>query len=257
MNKNLKENLIIVHSFPTNSILLKGFYDYLGNFFNVYPIDLPGFTRQIKPLGQMSLDAYAKYLQDEISKTKMDNFILGGVSFGFVVANLVPPDKQCMGILAIEPYINAQSLSLNKTTRIIYLSLLSIFKASGLGNKLWNSSILKGLLKKLTDSPDERIKTMSGQINANTFMQTATLILKYTENPKFHDLPYALVINPNDNTVSSTYLVNLFKSKAKSLFVVKTRVEHYPKNMTPAYFQERVKSEDIEKMIVWFKQWKT
>lgn len=40
-----KENLVLLHSFPTNSILLSGYIEYLSDYF----IDLPGFTKVVPP----------------------------------------------------------------------------------------------------------------------------------------------------------------------------------------------------------------
>lgn len=45
----IRENLVLLHSFPTNSIIFTDLIRYLNNFFVVHFIDLPGFTRSTPP----------------------------------------------------------------------------------------------------------------------------------------------------------------------------------------------------------------
>ena len=108
-----KENLILVHSFPTNSILLKGFIGYIDDYFNVYPIDLPGFRKDIKPLQKITIDSYSKFVEEKVKKLNLDDFLIGGISFGFIVVNNAKIDKKCKGIIAIEPYVNSKSLRMS------------------------------------------------------------------------------------------------------------------------------------------------
>src|SRR5262245_44001214 len=99
-----KENLILIHSFPTNSLLLQGFIEYLNDYVNVYPIDLPGFTQSGPALAKISLNQYTQFVERCIQALAVESYWLGGVSFGFAVVNGVQPDLRCKGFMAIEPY---------------------------------------------------------------------------------------------------------------------------------------------------------
>lgn len=76
-----KNNLVLVHSFPTNSTLLNGFTEFLEDFFNVYFIDLPGFNIDVSPMKDISFDNYSKFVENKIKQLQLDNYFLGGVSF--------------------------------------------------------------------------------------------------------------------------------------------------------------------------------
>jgi pimeloyl-ACP methyl ester carboxylesterase len=254
MIETAKEDLVIVHSFPTNSNLLGGFYDYLGTFFNVHPIDLPGFSKTTPPLREISIPNYAHYVEDQLEELNLDSFILGGVSFGFAVVNKVAPDKKCLGLLAMEPYLNAESLHLGAQKRLTYKGLLRLASASGLGAKAWGSPFLNRFISSLLHYPVGRIETMTGQIDARTFLDTAQIILDNTNQPRFTELPHALVVNPSDATVNYDHLVGIFRRGVGNLHIVHTQVDHYPKDMSPEYFRERINEEDILDMIDWFRQ---
>lgn len=253
MVEGARENLVLVHSFPTNSNLLAGFYEYLGCYFNVCPIDLPGFTRGTPPLDVISIPNYAQFVQNQIQNLSLGRYLLGGISFGFAVVNSIVLDQRCKGLLAMEPYLNLDSLDMSTGKRFIYRSLLKLADVSGLIEKLWGSKALNILLGAMIGYPSDRIEALTSQVHARTFLKTAQVILENTDPPKFHDLPYALAINPSDCTVNYDQLVNTFRRGVSSLHLVHTQVDHYPKDMTPNYFKERIKSEDIWGMIDWFK----
>ncbi|MFZ2053090.1 MAG: alpha/beta fold hydrolase, partial [Candidatus Aminicenantales bacterium] len=106
-----KENLVLVNAFLTNSLVLRGLIDYLGRFFRVYFIDLPGFIRDVPPLTEVSLGNYAKYVQRRLDDLGLDSYLLGGISFGFAVITHLPPDEHCRGVVAITPFLSARWLN--------------------------------------------------------------------------------------------------------------------------------------------------
>lgn len=252
MPERVTENLVLVHSFPTNSHLLAGFYEYLGDYFNVYPIDLPGFTKKTQPLDTISIPNYAQFVQDQVRNLDINQYLLGGISFGFAVANEVVPDQRCRGLLAMEPYLNVDSLHLSAGKRLAYQSLLRFASSSSLGGKLWGSAVLNRFLGATIGYPADRIEAMTSQVDGRTFLETAQVILGNTNPPKFHDLPHALVVNPSDGTVNYSHLVNTFRQGVKDLHIVHTQVDHYPKDLTPDYFRDKINPESIRGMIDWF-----
>ncbi len=73
-----KANLIFVHSFPTNSKALNGLIGYLNLFFQVIPVDLPGFIKNIPAIEPASLKDYSCYVDAVVTKLKLENFYMGG-----------------------------------------------------------------------------------------------------------------------------------------------------------------------------------
>jgi len=74
----IKENLVFVHSFPTNSRALKGLIDYLNSYFNVIPIDLPGFVKEAPALQTISLKSYSDYVDRKVLELDLERFYMGG-----------------------------------------------------------------------------------------------------------------------------------------------------------------------------------
>src|SRR5262245_52978902 len=104
-----KENLVLVHSFPTKSILLRGLADYLNDSFETYCIDLPGFTRQVPPLPRISWDAFSRFTESRIRELSLDSYVAAGISFGFRVVNNMAVDEKCRGILGLVPFLGPRS----------------------------------------------------------------------------------------------------------------------------------------------------
>lgn len=78
-----KEDLVFVHSFPTNSKALKGLIDYLNSYFNVIPIDLPGFLKEIPELQTISLKTYSDYVDGKVLELGLERFYMGGGKLRF------------------------------------------------------------------------------------------------------------------------------------------------------------------------------
>lgn len=246
-----KENLILVHGFSTNSFILKGFIDYLKDFFNVYPIDLPGFNKNDPSSSNASVKNYAEYVEQKIKELRINNYILAGVSFGFYIVNTVPIDKKCKGIFAMEPYTGIDGLKMATLKEKIYNELLKVIIDLNLSDFLWKNKYLPKILHLLTGHPLKEIGEIIDQIDAETFFKTAELILETHDECKFKEIPYILAINKNDNVIQYKYILNLFRKNAKHLFVMYTEVEHFPKEMTSKYFRERIKDSDMYGLIRW------
>lgn len=108
----MKPHLVLVHSFPTNSVLLHGLEEFLSDYFSVHFIDLPGFHKDSPPFERkITLKKFSDYLDQKISELKADKYIAGGVSFGFLVVNNAKLDKRCKAILAMEPFVNTKCLN--------------------------------------------------------------------------------------------------------------------------------------------------
>ncbi len=242
-----KQNLIIIHSFPSNSIILKGFYDFLSDFFNVYPIDLPGFTPDKKPLAKMNFEGYRQYLEEEIARLNLERYFLGGISFGFAIANACRVDNRCRGFLAISPYLNNDYIVPNKSGIIVMKRLLFFpSRLRLLYRFIYHTRYFRHFLCRYL--PSGRVDIMQKTVDGNAFFETAEILINHNEVPKFHDKPYVLLINEQDTTILASKVIELFETLDHAL-IVKTTIEHNPKDISKAYFKKHVPKGDIEKMV--------
>ncbi|MFZ2188938.1 MAG: hypothetical protein WAV73_05260 [Candidatus Moraniibacteriota bacterium] len=253
--KKPKQNLVIVHSFPTNSLILKGFYDFLRDYFNVYPIDLPGFTKEIKPMKNIELEGYARYVKKEIKKLKLENYWIAGVSFGFVVVNLVKDKKHCRGILAIEPYLGSASLNLSAKQKIFFMLMISVLRFFNVFYRAWHSPYFqKRFLFGSSARVNDKIKEYLNEIDARTFFETAKILLINKNHGCFlKNCPYILVINKHDGSVLADRIIHKFQTEASNLLITHTTAAHFPKDMSKKYFLNNIRKGEIEKMLEFMK----
>lgn len=240
-----KENLILVHSFPTNSILLKGLINYLNDYFKVYPVDLPGFRKDLPPLHRVTFSGYSNYLDQKISALNLDSYFIGGISFGFIVVNRAKLSKNCRAVFAIEPYTNVNMLRVTKTTRLKYLLLLKMVSVFKLYNFVWFTKWWKKSYFKVTGYYSKRTKLIMEHVHPKTYLETARLLLSFRGSTVFKDLPYILAINPDDKTIKATSTIRLFKNNVPNLLIIKTKVGHYPRKVTKTYFESTIKQKDM------------
>lgn len=234
-----KENLVLVQSYPTNSVLLQGLIEFLDEYYNVYFVDLPGFRKNIPPLKKISIKEYSKFLDNFISKLNIKDYIVGGISFGFAVVNNAELDHRCTGILAIEPYIDNKSLKIKGFKKVVYKTLLWSISNLGIYNKLWKSSLLQTYYEKISKYPLRRIEIIFEEEDPKTFFRTGSIILNQKKDRLRHKLPCVVIINPKDNTINTDYLVSYFFDHLDKVKIVKTKVGHYPRTVTKKYFERQ------------------
>jgi pimeloyl-ACP methyl ester carboxylesterase len=239
-----KEDLIIVHSFPTNSVILRGFIEYLEQFFRVHFIDLPGFHKDVKPLEKISLKNYSHYVQKKIEEMKLKSYYIAGISFGFRVVSECAFDKKCKAVLAMEPWINYRATKMGWLRRNLLRLVGKVILITGTHKRLWNKRtmyFLKNRLGFFEKHDDEKINMLVENIDSRTFFETGLIILKQNGMPRFnHEVPYVLAINDKDESINTDYIESVFSRKLDVLLIVKTSVSHYPEMITKEYFDERI-----------------
>ena len=248
--KNGKPNLVIIHSFPTNSHILAGLYDYLTDFFNIYPVDLPGFNVNLKPLETISLIGYSNFLKNEIERLKLESYWVGGVSFGFSVANMVGDHKGCKGILAIEPYLGSENLKISNTRKILYLLAIKLIEIGNSFYRVFHSPFIqKYLLMGSSASLDEKLKKILDTMDAKTFFETAKILLTSHEvDCKLLSVHYILVINKTDGSIRADRIISRFAYEVDDLLIAHTTAEHYPETITKEYFEKRIEKKEVDKI---------
>ncbi len=249
----MKPHLLLVHSFPTNSVLLHGLEEFLSDFFIVHFIDLPGFHKNNPPFtGEITLERFSNYFDKKIAGLDVDEYIVGGVSFGFLVVNNAKLDKRCKAILAMEPFVNTKCLNtsfLKQRGYVVMAILLKLIHFFHIEKQIWKSKWFNWVLQKEADYPKERVDTIIQHIDSRTFFSVTSLLLNYNKNPNFHELPYFLIGNFEDKTINFNSVVEVFKKNLRKLHIFSVPIDHYPKDLTKEYFKERIPNENIQSMI--------
>lgn len=252
-----KPNLLLVHSFPTNSILLDGLTDFLSDYFNVIFVNLPGFHKSCPPFkGEINLQKFSDYLDKTIKELECEEYFIGGISFGFLVVNNAKLDKRCKGILAMEPYLGAKYLSISFWKQRKYeaiTNVLDIINKAKIEKQIWTSKMYKEFIKKETDYPEDRINIIIEHIDPKTFFTVLRLLMNYDKKIQFHKLPHFLMGNFADDTINFKAVTETFLKNLHDLYIISTPIEHYPKNMTKTYFKKHISEKDIGKIILFLK----
>lgn len=248
-----KPHLLLVHSFPTNSILLHGLEEFLADYFTVHFIDLPGFHKNNPPFyGAVTLKKFSDYFDQKIAELDADEYIVGGVSFGFLVINNAKLDKRCKAILAMEPFLNTACLNISlwdQKKDATISALLKLIHSIGMEKQIWKSEWFNLYLQKESNYSKKRVDTIIKHLDFRTFFAVTGLLLNYKKNPKFHDLPYFLVGNFADKTINFDKTVEIFLKNLHELYIASEPIDHYPKDLTKAYFKTRIPKKHISRML--------
>ena len=247
-----KENLILVNAFAANSIILKGLIDYLNNFFKVYYIDLPGFTKKEAKLSKITLNNYSKYLENKINELSLDHFVLGGISFGFIVASNTKLDERCKGIFAFEPYTNSKSLLLNKIIIKFITSLIDVVLTFRYQDTIWKSKLFWKFLSTIHYPPPKIIPIIRETIDPETFFKVGKIIFKNTKRINFYSKPYVVLVNKYDGIVSPDYTVDLFQNNVKNLLIFELDSVHYSDDLSEKYFEKIFPPEKMKEAVNFF-----
>jgi pimeloyl-ACP methyl ester carboxylesterase len=249
----MKENLVLVHSFPTNSTLLKGLIEYLEEHFNLYFIDLPGFKKGVPSTkGKVTFEYFSDYVAEQVDKFNLGDFIIGGISFGFLVANNAPIDlKKCKAIIAIEPYLNRKYLHLKFIKRFVYTHVIDEILEHNLTDEFWNSGYAAKILSFITERSTDKTEVVVKEIDDKVFFQTAKLIMENEKELQFRNIPYVLVINRHDEGIAVDAIVEEFRENTKPLLIKYTDLEHYPEDVSRTYFEQKLPSKEINEIKNW------
>jgi len=244
-----KENLVLVHSFYANSLVLHGLGEFLADDFNVHFIDLPGFAPHEPPLAEVSLDGFAGHVEARIRRLGLDRFVIGGISFGFSVVSRVRLPPECRGILAIFPFLGARSLAMRRRKKIVYRAVVNAMGASGLGGPLWKSPLLERFAFWWSTYPPARVRLILDHMDGRTFFDTARLILNQSDGARFQALPHVLILNPADTTIRADYCERMFEERVKDLCLVRTDLDHYPVDPSAEYFRSRFPRGEMDRIM--------
>lgn len=245
---NAKPNLVLVHSFYANSILLGGLGEFLSDEYEVHFVDLPGFAAHEPPIAEVSLDGFARHVEERVLGLGLTSYVIAGVSFGFTVVCRMSLPSGCRGVVAIFPFLGAQSLALRRRKKLLYRAVVNAMDFTRLGAAVWNTRLLERFAFWWSSYPDERVRVILDHMDGRTFFATARIILNQDDGVRFHDRPHVLILNPADATVRSDYCRRRMEGELKDLCVVQTDLDHYPIEPTAEYFRARFVAGDIARI---------
>jgi pimeloyl-ACP methyl ester carboxylesterase len=242
-----KPNLILINGFASNKHIIKGFVEYLSEFFKVYAFDLPGFRKDLPALAKISIKNYANYMDDKISNLQLDNYILGGISLGFLVANNTKAAKNARAIIAIEPYLDCEKLRMDKKQIGITRVLVKTIGKLNAHHLAWESQFFSELMQK-EGYPKNIVNNILKHNDPKTFFETMGLLLTNDRRTRFHNKPYILIINKNDELVNAEECIDEFEKKAKKLMIIYVAAPHVPPSPKKSHFKNHISTSEMKRI---------
>ena len=247
----IKENLILISSFGSNAILLKGLIDYISDFFNVDFIDLPGFASYFPPLSKISLTGYASFVKDYLQKKSYSSYVLGGISMGYLLASKIT-DPRCKAIVAIEPYLGPDFLRMGSNVRKFIKQGIGGAEKTGLAEWLLkHPALLIPLMKYFMHLTRSQAMSIIKDMDGLTLWKLLRLLLSEELKIEIPHKPHVLFFNPNDTLLNMKYVQARFRQEIKDLLEIPITLEHYPKELRRQYYEKHILREDMEKVAVW------
>jgi len=243
----MKDNLIYINGFAANKEILKNLILLFEEVFNIYVIDLPGFYNNPR-IKKANLKNITDYLDKKIKKLKLKNYIIGGLSLGYLVATKTNAIKKAKAILALYPYLNTKNLNLSNLQVNINKAILKIIlKNKSFYELAWNSGFVKKLMQ--FNKYNERIiESLIKSCDAKLFFETAYLLLNYNKKHVFDNKPYVLIVNDNDELINTKFTIPIFKENIEKLLIIKSSTPHVPKKLTKSYFRKSFTKQKIKKL---------
>lgn len=241
-----KPNLILINGFAINKFLIKGFIAYLEQFFKVYVIDLPGHG-DAETIKTITLRNIAKYVDKKIKELNLKDYILGGISFGFLVASRTEAIRKARAIAAIEPYLDCKKLRMNEFKGKIVASIVKIICKTDNYKTAWDSKFLRMILQN-EGYKENIIELMLEQTDPKSFFEIIRIILTNKQGIKFYNKPYVLIINRNDEFLDANKEIKEFKERARKLLIIYGTSDHSPRNPTKVYFEKHLNREEMQKI---------
>lgn len=254
MRDLLNKHLILVQAFPANSILSAGIIQYLERIFKVDFIDLPGFHKDVPPLKEISIESYAKFVAKKIKEINPDEYILGGISFGAMLANNVKVDERCIAILDTAPFLGVDYLRFSKTQERAIRAILKVLTKNNLGVGIWDTLFFKNTMISILDKDPRDINIILEHVDPRTFFETGQILLNYREKPKLQKKPHILLMNPEDTVVDFDKVLDFYREHIDpdNLRVIVSNLAHYPDNPDFNYFLKNITTEQIHSLLSFF-----
>lgn len=240
-----RPHLVLIASFPTNHEILDEFVRFLRRRFEVHFVDLPGFHPEEPRITERTLEAYLAHLRKRIEKLGLASYILGGISFGFLLASQLE-DERCTGLLAIEPTIGSVSLRLTALERMRNRLLVTAARL-GLHSTIWRSAWFRKAMERSL-CPAEHVDATLSQIDPKAFFDALGIILMTKKVSLASRKPVCLIVNRDDAVVSTPVVKETFITSYPRLLILETTMDHYPANITQSHFERHFPKKMIDRI---------
>jgi hypothetical protein len=109
-----------------------------------------------------------------------------------------------------------------------------------LSNRVWNSFIARQYFKRLRGYSKDVCSTIVEQVDARTFFETAALLLRDCGELQFRHPTYVLCPSKRDQTLDYDHIGRAAAFGGKHVRVIDLDVDHYPRDLSRAYFQRAI-----------------
>ncbi len=254
MNKNpeSKLDLVLIQGFPANQSLSAGVIEYMNEYFNVYFINFPGFHKVNPPIENLSFEKLCQNIENEIEKLNLDNYILAGISMGFLIANSIKIDEsKVLAIMGLAPFLGKDYLQMGSFKKTSRRALLNVNKQLRVGEKMWEQKMFKKFLSSiLSKEKGTLIEIIVDECQPQSFFGTAQIVMSLNYTPNFKNVPYIVLINEQDETIKAKETIEVYKKNIakEKLYMIYTDLPHYPKDTSYEYLKQKITSEYFEKV---------
>ena len=220
-------------------------------------IDLPGFTKDIKPLEEITIQNLAAFTQKELDKidSDLDRYILCGISMGFLLLCHLKVGDKCIGITAIEPCLDTACLKLSSVEKRFVLGLIKFVSKLDLSDRLLHSDtfVEAGKALNLKQKSNGFLEKLREHVDGKTLVETAQSIITHNKKCKFNSrLPHVLIMNTEDEVVNYDYVVREMSRNIPDLLIMRSTMPHHPKDWSRGYFEKNFPPENFEKLEKFF-----
>lgn len=197
-------------------------------------MELPGLHPDHRPFKKQNLLSYVDYadkqLRQYIKNKAIENYVLCGLSFGYLVANQMPYDKKCLGVVALLPYLGRKSLGISKKEFWELYIGTRILSFRPFAQRFWETKYLHARLSQRMSQ--HQLQICKRDFDPVTYFALGNYLMRIKEVSIRKDYKQVLILSTKDEMLKWKYIENRFRSEVLDLQVYKVKLSHYPKFMT-------------------------
>ncbi|OGC51641.1 hypothetical protein A2982_02065 [candidate division WWE3 bacterium RIFCSPLOWO2_01_FULL_39_13] len=243
-----KQTLLVIPGFGMNGKMLEDVVSVFKKICDISFLELPGFHPDHPAPANPTLESYTRNIRNQVKQINPKSYILSGLSMGFMIANNLPHDPKCKGIIAIMPYLGYNTLKLSLITLTEARLATRILSFPPAAKKIWKSEFHRKISLETLNS--EQLKIREEKFDPVNYFRLANYLLAIKEIKIRKDYPIVLMASRKDEMLNYEYLINTFKFKreAAKLMISDIDAGHYPKNLTKEHVKDAISPEEIKKI---------
>jgi esterase/lipase len=246
-----KNSFILIPSFSTNSLILKGLISRLSDYFKVYPLDYSGYRSNTPPLNDYSIQNVVEKLEKDIENLNLNSYVIGGVSMGYLFTNKIKANKKCNGIVAMFPLVSDKTINIKPIKKSAFQIGLNVVRLSKIYDLIWRSKHFKKIfINKYF--PKDISKIMSDEINPRSFFEITNLILNKKYEIQINTTPHVIIINDYDYAIKSSITMSILESKIPNKMIIKSDMPHNPNSLDKKVFDKYLDDTKMKNIVKYF-----